>query len=125
MQQEEINPEMDIIHDLDLGEDEQMQSQSSGDTEILIEQLHIVDDMEVTQEQPQHHEEIEGQGSDTQEPVALHLLIKATADNQADGEIKIQEEVATQIGADEPETENIPDFNEEIYDVTLELSWGT
>ena len=40
-QQEEINPEMDIIPDLDLGEDEQMQSQSSRDTEILKEQLHI------------------------------------------------------------------------------------
>ena len=34
-QQEEINPEMDIIPDLDLGEDEQMQSQSSRDTGIL------------------------------------------------------------------------------------------
>ena len=45
--------------------------------------------------QPQHHEEIEGQGSDTQEPVTLHLPVKDTADNQVDGEIKIQEEVAT------------------------------
>ena len=35
--QEEINPEIDIIFDLDLGEDEKMQSQSSGDTEILKE----------------------------------------------------------------------------------------
>ena len=43
---------MDIIPDLDLGEDEQMQSQYSGDTKILEEQLHIVEDMEVTQEQP-------------------------------------------------------------------------
>ena len=50
MQQEEINPEVDIIPDLDLGEDEQMQSQSSGDTEILEEQLHITKDMEITQE---------------------------------------------------------------------------
>ena len=33
-----------------------MQSQSSGDTEILKEQLHIAEDMEVTQEQPQQHE---------------------------------------------------------------------
>ena len=52
--------------------------------------------MEVTQEKPQQHEEIEGQGSDTQELVALHLPIKAAADNQAYGETKIQEEVATQ-----------------------------
>ena len=81
MQQEEINPEVDIIPDLDLGEDEQMQSQSSTDTEILEEQLHIVEDMEVTQEQPQQHEEIEGQGSDTHEPVALHLPVKAAAEN--------------------------------------------
>ena len=28
--------------------------------------------------------------------MALHPLVKATADNQADGEIKIQEEVVTQ-----------------------------
>ena len=73
-----------------------MQSQSSRDTEILEERIHIAEDMEVTQEQPQQHEEIEGQGSDTQELVALHLPIKATTDNQEDGEIEIQEEVATQ-----------------------------
>ena len=60
MQQEEINPEMDIIPDLDLREDEQMQSQSSRDTGILEEELHIVEGMEVTQEKPQQHEEIEG-----------------------------------------------------------------
>ena len=52
--------------------------------------------MEVTQEQPQHLEEIEGQSSDTQEPVALHLPVKAAADNQVDGETKIQKEVTTQ-----------------------------
>ena len=56
MQQEEINTEVDIIPNLDLGEDEQMQSQSSGDTEILEEQIHIAEYMEVTQEQPQQHE---------------------------------------------------------------------
>ena len=39
---------MDIIPDLDLGEDEQMQSQSLGDTEILEEQLHIEKDMKAT-----------------------------------------------------------------------------
>ena len=50
---------MDIIPDLDLGEDEQMQSQSLGDTEILEEQLYIAEDMEATL-QPQQHEEIEG-----------------------------------------------------------------
>ena len=46
--QEEINHKIDIILDLDLGEDEQMKSQSSGDTEILEEQLHIEKDMEAT-----------------------------------------------------------------------------
>ena len=35
-------------------------------------------------------------GSDTQEPVALHLPVKVAADNQTDGETKIQKEVATQ-----------------------------
>ena len=39
---------MDIIPDFDLREDEQMQSQSSRDTEILEEQLHIAKDMEAT-----------------------------------------------------------------------------
>ena len=96
MQQEESNPEVDIIPDLDLGEDEQMKSQSLGDTEILEEQIHIDEDMEVTQEQPQQHEEIEGKGSDTQELVTLHLPIKVAANRQADVEIEIQKEVATQ-----------------------------
>ena len=43
--QQEFNLGMVIIHDLDLGEDEHIQSQSSGDTEILEEQLHIAKDM--------------------------------------------------------------------------------
>ena len=45
--------------------------------------------MEVTQEQPQQHEEIEGQGSDIKEPVALHLPVKAAAENQEYVEIEI------------------------------------
>ena len=93
--QQEVNPGMDIIPNLDLGEDEQMQSQSLGYTEILEEQLHIAVDMEATL-QPQKHEEIEGHGSVTQEPAALHPPVEAVAENQADGEIKIQEEVVTQ-----------------------------
>ena len=52
--------------------------------------------MEVTQEKTQQHEEIEGQGSNTQEPVALHLLIKAASENQVNVENEIQEEVVTQ-----------------------------
>ena len=88
--QQEANPEMDIIPDLDLGEDEQMQSQSLGDTEILEEQLHIEKDMKQTL-QSQQHEEREGQGSITQQPTALHHLVEVAADNQVDKEIKIQE----------------------------------
>ena len=55
---------MDVIPNLDLGEDEQMKSQSSGDTEILEEQLHIEKDM-TTILQSQQHEKGEGQGSVT------------------------------------------------------------
>ena len=78
--QQEINPEMDIIPNLDLGEDEQMQSQSSRDTEILEEHLHIAKDMKETL-QSQQQEEREGQGSVTQEPATLHPPVEAAADN--------------------------------------------
>ena len=57
--QQEINHKIDIILHLDLGEDEQMQSQSSGDIEMLEEQLHIEKDMKETL-QSQQHEEREG-----------------------------------------------------------------
>ena len=86
--QQEVNPGIDIIPDLDLGEDEQMQSQSLGDNEILKEQLHIAKDMKETL-QSQQHEEREGQGSITQEPVALHPPVEVATDNQVDKEIKI------------------------------------
>ena len=46
--------------------------------------------------QPRQHEEIEGQGSVTQEVATLHPPVEAAIDNQADREIKIQEEVVTQ-----------------------------
>ena len=62
--QQEAKPGMDIIPDLDLGEDEQMQSHSLGDTEILEEQFHIEKDMKATL-QSQQHEEREGKGSVT------------------------------------------------------------
>ena len=54
--QQEANPGMDIIPDLDLGEDEQMQSQSLEDTEILEEQLHIEKDMKATLQSQKHEE---------------------------------------------------------------------
>ena len=93
--QQEVNPGMDIIPNMDLGEDEQLQSQSLGDTEILEEQLHIEKDTTTTL-QSQQYEEEEGQGSVTQEPVALHPLVKVVAKNNVDKEIKIQEEFVTQ-----------------------------
>ena len=86
---------MDIILDLDLGEDEQMQSQSSGDTEILEEHLHIEKYMKATL-QSQQHEEGECQGSVTQELAALHPPVEVAADNWVDKEIEIQEKVAPQ-----------------------------
>ena len=52
---------MDIIPDVELGEDEQMQSQSSGDTEVFGEQFHILVYMEVIKEKFQQHEEMGGQ----------------------------------------------------------------
>ena len=44
--QQEANPEVDVIPDMDLGEDEQVQSQSLGDTKILEEQLHTEEDIQ-------------------------------------------------------------------------------
>ena len=44
--QQEDNPEVDVIPDMDLGEYEQVQSQPSGDTEILEEQLHTEEDIQ-------------------------------------------------------------------------------
>ena len=59
--------------------------------------------------EPQQHDDDEvEQGADTQEPASPNILV----------------EVATQIGVDEPEAENIPDFSEEVCDVTLDLSQG-
>ena len=52
--QQEVNPGMDVIPNLDLGEDEQMKSQSSGDTEILKEHIHIAKDMKETLQSHQH-----------------------------------------------------------------------
>ena len=69
-----------------------MQSQSSGDTEILEEQLHVEKDMTTTL-QSQQHGEREGQGSLTQEPATLHSPVEVAADNQVDNKIQIQEEV--------------------------------
>ena len=53
----------------------------------------------------QNDDEVE-QGVDTQEPTSLSILVK----------------VATQMGEEEPEMENILEFNEEVCTVTLEPS---
>ena len=44
--QQENNPEVDVIPDMDWGEDEQVQSKPLGDTEILEEQLHTEEDIQ-------------------------------------------------------------------------------
>ena len=44
--QQEINPKVDVIPDMDWGEDEQVQTQPSSDTEILKEQLHTKEDIQ-------------------------------------------------------------------------------
>ena len=75
---------MDFIPDMDLGEHEQVQSQPSGDTEILEEQLHTEEDI-----QSHEYEEKEEQGSVTQEPVAWHPMAEIAADDQVENEIKI------------------------------------
>ena len=89
--QQENNAEVDVIPDMDLGEDEQVQSQPSGYTEILEEQLHTKEDIQF-----QQYEEKEEQGSVTQEPTASHSLAKIAADDQIKNKIKIQEEVGPQ-----------------------------
>ena len=76
---------------MDWGEYEQVQSQPSGDTEILEEQLHTEEDI-----QSQQHEEKEEQGFVTQEPVASQSLVEIVVDDKVENEIKMQEEVAPQ-----------------------------
>ena len=44
--QQENNPEVDVILDMDWSEDEQVQTKSLGDTEILEEQLHTEEDIQ-------------------------------------------------------------------------------
>ena len=65
-------------------------------------------DSEAPQEKPQQMEAVDRQGADAQELASLNILV----------------EVATQIKADEPKTENIPDLNEEVNVVTPEPSRG-
>ena len=84
--QQEANPEVDVIPNIDLGEDEQVQSQLSSDTEILEEQLHTEEDI-----QSQQHEEKEGHGF-----LASQSLAEIAFDDQVENGIKMQEEIAPQ-----------------------------
>ena len=108
--------EVEIIPNVEVGEDEQMQSQQSrdteafgdqshlsGDTEILRDQPHISWDMEVTQEKPKFLEDLEEREVVTQEPTSLQLPVEATTKNQEvlaksqeDTETRTQEDLATQ-----------------------------
>ena len=94
---------MELILDVELGEDEQMQSQSSRGIEIFGEQSYLSGYMEANQEQFQQHEEMGGQDADTQQPVVLQPPVKSMAEiqvvvagTQADVEIEIHEEFVTQ-----------------------------
>ena len=58
---------MDIIPDIHWREDEQVQTQSSGDTEILEEQLHTKEDIQ-SQQQKDKEDTV------TQEPVSLGMM---------------------------------------------------
>ena len=60
--------------------------------------------------EPHHQDDVKfEQGADTQEPASLNILV----------------EVATQIGVDELEVENILEFNEEVCAVIPEPSQDT
>ena len=80
----------EMIPDIEKGGSEQLQSQP-----VEEGQSDWKDD-EASQEQLQQREVVDKQGADTQEPASLNILV----------------EVATQIGAEEPEAKNIPNFNE-------------
>ena len=97
--------EIEMIPGTEKGGNEQLQSQPAEETEVLLGQSDQKDS-EAPQEKPQQMEAADRQGVDTQEPASSNIRV----------------EVATQIGVDEPEIENIPDFNEEVYDVTPEPS---
>ena len=72
----EDNLEVDIIPDMHWSEDEQVQTQSLGDTEILEEWLHTEEDI-----QSQQQKDKEEQGSTPLEPVASQPLAETAADN--------------------------------------------
>ena len=79
--------------------------------------------------------ELQGEDVVTQEPTSTEVvseepIVEVVVGEIQRGDVVTQEpaspnilvEVAIQIGVEEPEAENIPDFNEEVYSVTLEPS---
>ena len=95
--------DVEMIPDIEKGENEWLQSQPVEEGQSNWK------DGEASQEQLQKREVVDKHGADTQEPSSPNILV----------------EVATQIGAEELEVENIPDFNEEVYAVTPEPSQDT
>ena len=94
-------PKMDVrdaemILGIEKGESDQLQSQLAKEGKSYWK------DGESPQVKLQQREVVDKHGVDTQEPASLSILV----------------EVATQIGEEELEAENIPDFNEEVYAVT-------
>ena len=73
----EDNPGMDIMPDIHWSEDEQIQTQSSGDTEILEEELHTEEDIQ-SQRQKDKEDTV------TQEPVSLEAMNEAAKESLRD-----------------------------------------
>ena len=94
-----------MIPDLELGEDEQMQSQPSWGMELFLDYSDAWD-IEVTQEQTQKLEEFGRQGVVTQEPTPSKTLVEA----------------ATQMEAIETKVDTIPYHDLEDLEKTPEQS---
>ena len=118
MQLEE-NPESDIIPDMQWSEDEQAQTQSSGDTEIIEEQLHIEEDIQSQQQKEKEY-------TNTQEPVSLRLMEVVVEENPE--EVVVTQELATPIitsdvqGTQEEDTATQEPVSLEAMDVAVEES---
>ena len=85
---QENNLEVNIIPDMHWSEDEQVQTQSLGNTKILEEQLHTEEDIQYQQQKDK-----EEQGSTPQEPVASQPLAETAVNNQIEHGTKIRVEV--------------------------------
>ena len=81
--------------------------QPANQTELLLGQSEWKDS-EAPQDKLEQREVVDKQGANRQEPTFMNIPV----------------EVATQIGVDEQEAEIIPNFSEEVYAMTPELSQG-